>query len=491
MYGSESRGDVPRHADTELRMVRDARSNVVRIVGAAALVASAGCYCMEPEQPPLHLPVATVEIIPSPLSVRSGSKFIVRARLKDEFGIVLPGSRAAAATWTLPTELQRVGGSGDSLVVSAKPGATPLPASTTITATVEGKSGVGSITIVTAGPVTGGTTDWIASDFSDGDAPTVALVDGVFSRADGFVQRSDSIVAFVGESPLEAFDCPGGLECGEVTVFAPGHALAHGVFRWTSNCDLVNYRSTGSIGNGCTTLPSVSGPLVGPIKVPVVVWMLSKKLGLENQVNADIEYVRDAYRKPWLGIELAIDPRPRLTYVGETDIRHGAICQTTDENDIASQLHGFDKAQLTSKRITVVYVDGINKAMGDETGFTCPFDDIQGTIILMSASGIGHSTLAHELGHALGQWTPPAPAHPDIPPPRVEGIESSNLLWSGETEWAGSSRRNLTLGQIAQMNLARFSFVKKSNLSGGEKLDCLPDPKSEVPCPRMARDFTK
>jgi hypothetical protein len=319
----------------------------------------------------------------------------------------------------------------------------------------------------------------------------VALVDGTFLRADGIIHRSDSIVAFVGESPLEAFECQGGADCGEVSLFAPGRAVAHGRFRWTPECNLVNYRSTGGIGTGCDPVAPVSGPLAGTLKVPVIVWMLSKKFGLENQVSADLEYVREAYRKPWIGFELAIEPRPRLSFVGKTDIRHGAICQTTDENDIAAQLHGFDKAELTSKRITVVYVDGINKAMGDETGFTCPHHDIQGTIILMSASGIGHSTLAHELGHALGQWTAPAPAHPDVPPPRVEGIESSNLLWSGETEWAGASRHNLTLGQIAQMNLARFSFLKKSELSGGEKLDCLPDPTAEVPCPRMAKDFTK
>ena len=472
-------------------MVRHARSNVARIVGTAALVANAGCYCMEPDQPSLHPPVATVEIIPSPLSVRSGTRFIIRARLRDEFKIMLPGSRAAGANWVLSNGLKRVGGSGDSVVVEATPAAAPLPLETTITATVDGQLGSGKITIVPSGPVTGNKVDWIASDFTAGDPPTVALVDGTFKRADGIIQRSDSIVAFVGESPLEAFECQGGLECGEVTLFAPGQAVAHGRFGWTSNCNLVNYRSTGGIGTGCTTLTSVSGPLVAPLKVPVIVWMLSKKFGLENQVKADLEYVRDAYRKPWIGFELAIEPRARLSFVGKTDIRHGAICQTTDGNDIAAQLHGFDKAELTSKRITVVYVDGINKAMGDETGFTCPHHDIQGTIILMSASGIGHSTLAHELGHALGQWTAPAPAHPDVPPPRVEGIESSNLLWSGETEWAGASRHNLTLGQVAQMNLASFSFLKKSELSGGQKLDCLPDPTAEVPCPRMAKDFTK
>jgi hypothetical protein len=446
---------------------------------------------MEPDQPELHPPVATVEIIPSPLSVRSGSKFIMRARLRDEFGIMLPRSRAAGATWVLPSELQRVGGSGDSLVVAAKPGPAPLPVEAKITATVDGKTGTGTITVVPPGPVAGGTTDWIASDFTDGDPPTIALLDGTFRRAESVIERSDSLVAFVGESPLEAFECQGGLECGEVTIFAPGHAVAHGVFRWTANCDLLNYRSTGTIGSGCNALTSVSGPLVAPLKVPVIVWVLSKKFGLDNQINADLEYVRDAYRKPWIGLELAIELRPPLSFVGKTDIRHGAVCQTTDENDIASQLNGFDKAQLTSKRITVVYVDGLNKAMGDETGFTCPHHAVQGTIILMSASGVGNSTLAHELGHALGQWTAPAPEHPDIPPPRVEGIESSNLLWSGETEWAGTARRNLTLGQIAQMNLARFSFVKRSDLSGGEKLDCLPNPTAEVPCPRMAKDFTK
>ena len=109
----------------------------------------------------------------------------------------------------------------------------------------------------------------------------------------------------------------------------------------------------------------------------------------------------------------------------------------------------------------------------------------------MSASGIGNSTLAHELGHALGEWTQPAPVHPDVPPPRVAGIEPSNLLWSSEIEWAGSARRNLTLGQISQINLANFSFVKRSRISAGDALNCLPDPTSEVPCPRMAKDFTK
>src|SRR5215210_3271426 len=228
-------------------MVRDARSDILRIVGSAAVVVNAGCYCMEPEQPRLHMPVATVEIIPSPLSVRSGAKFILRARLRDEFRIILPGSRAAGMNWKVNNGLQIVGGSGDSVVVQAQPGPSSLPLETGITATVEEKTGAGAVTIVASGPVTGNKTDWIASDFTDGDAPTVALFDGTFPRVDSFIHRSDSIVAFVGESPLEAFECQGGVECGEVTVFAPGRAVAHGVFRWNADCDLVNYRSAGGV----------------------------------------------------------------------------------------------------------------------------------------------------------------------------------------------------------------------------------------------------
>jgi hypothetical protein len=255
-------------------------------------------------------------------------------------------------------------------------------------------------------------------------------------------------------------------------------------------CDLANFRSTGGVGVACNPIAGIVSPGPAPLKVPVNVWKYSTKRGLDQQINADLEYVRDVFGEPWLGVSLVVALHP-VSGAPTTDIKHGSSCQTEDENDITKQIARIDQTEFAYNRITVVYVDGINQAVGDETGFTCPHHPDEGTIIIMSASGVGNSTLAHELGHALGQWTMPAREHPDVPLPRVAGLESSNLMWSSERAWGGSARRNLTLGQIAQMNFGEISFLKRARISNGDGLRCDPDPTREVPCPRLAKDFVK
>jgi hypothetical protein len=490
LYGSESPGTLVAYADAGWRMVLDVRSTVTRIVGAATVVVSAACYCGEPEQPEPKPAIATIEIIPSPLSAPGGAHFIVRARLRDQWGNILPSVRAKMTTWSVKPGLRLIAGIGDSAVIEANPGPeVALPYSAEVTASLDVIAGTGTVIIVPPGPKVGAKTDWIKSDFNEADPPTVALIDGTFPRAETSIRRSDSVVAFVGGSPLETFECDDGLDCGDAILFAPGHALSHAAFRWTQGCDLLNYTSSGDNNGDCSAIGAISRPVPTPLKVEVIVWNYSSG-GNRNQIGGDIAYAEDVFSQPLIGISLQISQRD-VPGAGTTFITHGVKCQSDEPNDITSQISSIAQSEFKPDRISVVYVDGINRAVGDETGFTCPYDPSEGSVILMSTSGVGNSALAHELGHALGEWTHPAPVHPDVPPPRVAGIDPSNLMWSGEVEWAGAARRNLTLGQLAQMNLSDFSFVKRSRISGGEALSCQPDPMSEVPCPRMAKDFTK
>jgi hypothetical protein len=217
--------------------------------------------------------------------------------------------------------------------------------------------------------------------------------------------------------------------------------------------------------------------------VPVVVWQASYAADADRIIAGDTAYVMSVFSQPWLGLELLVTVKV-ATAPTET-LRYYDTCHDSDY-DISDQLLGIPDAEFRTDRITVAYVDKIVSAHAEYneiSAFTCFNYGSEGPIILISHAGAGASTLAHELGHALGEWGGLI-SHTDM----LEGFDESNLLLSAESPHSRTIRRHLTLGQLFQITFRDVSFVK---LSGGPQapgLPCSPNPISSSPCPPLAKD---
>ncbi len=478
-------------------MVLSTRISLAQFLQATVLLTMVSCASCNnggdggpPEPPPqTDAPIASVEIIPARVSVQQGAAFTLRARVKDQWGNVLQDVRAVGVRWATSGELTLPTKQGSSVVVTATPTTSLTPGKAIyVIASVDGVEKSDSSEIEITVPPESDQQDWIVSEQATNAQPSFAFLTGPSNYGEPGT-RTNSLVAFAREGALEPFECDASTpQCGVVTLFSPGHAIAQATVAWTKGCDFVSFVSPVAHPTGChAVMPTILTPLLPPTDVRVMVWTLANKPGINNQVNADKAYAEWVFDQPLIGLKLNI--QVHAFGVAHTAVTHALACKTVDDHELTGDLSaGPFSVNFDPKAITVVYVDAINPGMGDDIGFTCPYAVGLGTLILVSADAINNSTLAHELGHALSQWHSADRDHPDVPEPRLSGFDPSNLMWSAETDWGTSLRRNLTLGQIFQMNLADFSFVKRSKASAGPGLPCSSDAGSNSPCPFLARD---
>jgi hypothetical protein len=474
-------------------MVLNARINLAQIVRAAILLSTASCDSCEPE-PVVNPAIASVEILPLRVAVGPGMTFNVRARVRDASGNALPDQRAAGVSWTSTGGLDVPASAARSIMIKANPGAATLPLDTKLIASIDGVSATGIVTIVPTAPTGGTTGDWIASPFGDRDPPTISLVSGMAVAAAASTPQIDAPFAFAGQGPLESLQClVAPADCGEVIIFPPHHAPARTIVGWTTGCDFASFVGGLPVPTGCSAVtPPPPLPLGDPVHVSVFIWKASSSWGLDGHITKDIEHARKVLEQRWSG--LILDVTIQHTY--DTGIIRGAQCQSDDEYDITKQLPHIPSTDFKKDRITVVYVKDISvpdpsvpagSIPTGELAYTCPYDSGEGAIILIAGSGDLSTNLAHELGHALGQWPPPAPIHPDA----MTGFDRSNLMWSEESDMSRAIREQLTLGQWFQMTLAKSSFIRMSQLAAPVANPCQTDPAIDAVCPRLAKDIAQ
>ena len=486
------------------------RARIGFIACCVVLLGAKGCPKAEPERPaePDELPaVASIEIVPAHVSVPSGVSVTLLAQLKDQWGTVLSDPRVESVSWRTTQGPTVPAGPSSSVVVTTSAGI-PMPAQSivVIVASFSGVTVTDTITVMppsspasqtnspslppnspsdgSAGDQLVPSVDWIRAPYSgsalpsQADLPTIALVDGI----SGGVQQDDTPFGFVESRDVGGFSCRSPM-CGEITLFSPTLGVRRDSVNWTAGCDFVDFVAGTTVPTWCQAPASSSPPAPLPtrIRVPVVIWQASNAADVDSIIAGDTAYLMSVFAQPWLGLDL--DVTVRIAAVATETLRYYDTCHDPTY-DISKQLLGIPYAEFLPDRIIVAYVDRIVSAHAESneiSAFACYHYGSQGPIVLISHAGAGASTLAHELGHALGQWSG-AIVHTDT----LEGFDESNLLLSAESSHSRAIRKHLTLGQVFQISFRDLSFVKLA--AGLRGVPCSATPTSSTPCPRLAKD---
>lgn len=469
------------------------------VVGAPSLLSAC------PDDPPAVDPPqpTTIEIIPPIVAVVPNVAFTMRALVRDQHGMMLPDSYAASVAWTLPP--------GAALKVDPA-GASTTGASIGILATTSGPTSLQAslsgitepatarITVATASEV--GALDWIIAPHKRGQSPAVALVDGHSS-----LWNNDRVFTFVGNSALDIFLHsespyePG--NWGRLSLFPYGWSVAYTAVTWKAMCDVADFTSgpnvdatqmfgaTASAVTGCSTptVPSLALPTTLAAAVRKAAWR-----NIDGIVSADVRRAKDALAQVPTGLVFEPNISPALGYTG-VDVYATADGSCLLDGDLGVVTQLVNRGQLSNtefqpNKMTIVYVDHVTIKLATSggaavdapvPGIACPSHINFGTIVLISVQDRHDTTLAHEVGHALGPW--PNWGHAEdsgIP----NEFDAGNLMWGGEVDDAAANRRHLTLGQIFRITLAQKSFVQ-GQVNG---IVCDADMMKDVPCPRLSTD---
>ena len=458
----------------------------------AAAVLAAGCQsscCYAPPQPAPVVPLAmiessspasvTMQIIPGNVFAIRNEPFEMRVRLADAAGNALAESSASQVKWSVTPAGATVG---------------PSPGARTIVKI--GAPGVAVFTLTASHPTTGvvatavihvvdleqpQTQDWIAASHVANAPPTFALVDGMAATF-----TNDELIAFVGAAPVgtlrSACSPANAAECGEVTVFSTTHALGRSKFLWTDpSCDIADRRDT-ALTPACH--PVVTGPLGGPTAVVLNTWVFAP-LATLALVQADIDYATRVLANSWSGLSVIAT----VTETGETasvlldtpnDVCKPSVRQSLDVLGVT----GFGPNTVTLVIVPVIMglKDG-NPVPGSIVGYSCPASDADGAIVVVAWALKRYTTLAHELGHALGPWSKAdAWGHVD----GLAGFNTSNLMSNSHSYAVLAPRSALTLGQVFRFSLDKDALVRR--LGGGTFDRCDQSATTGTPCPMIGKD---
>ncbi len=319
------------------------------------------------------------------------------------------------------------------------------------------------------------------------DEPSVLLVD---AQRVGSCEKNH-IVSFVGVAPVgDVRPDPLGSPCNDLALFSTGKAMVyrhHGYpFGWTN-----------LPGDEYPEPPYPQTQLPDRLVVPVSVFIAVKG---DNEVAGlsgveDAEQVRlaahnTAYSQATTDIAVAsmlfdgnrAGIRFEATYKGVGSPGVSSLADipdvgagTTDCN-VPRALANWNNANA----VNVYYVDKIGDpsviADAGARGYHCPYTVTSGPVMWISISRHSHTTLAHELGHALGLLEYPA-----LSTNIMNNLAPDGPLWA-------DARSRLTLGQLFWMNVDQGSWIFQP-ISGPRRpqslsLDCT----TLGVCPPVATD---
>jgi hypothetical protein len=454
-----------------------------------------GCTCGDDpvyglsSSPPAPNPspsVARIEIIPGNVAAVANSMFEMRVRLWDGAGNLLPESYGAAVQWTISAATSQATlawsvGSRVLVTVAAVNSASPykltaLEPSSALSKTVDIKS------VELESPEN---VDWVAASHDPKAPPILALVDGFWTSF-----KDDELFAFAGAAPLgrisAACSSSDPARCGELTLFSTTRALDRGRFQWTGpTCDTNDRRDVPNPASICNVV--ASGVLNGAPSVSLNVWILHP-LAPAAEVAAYIQHAKDALRDSWAGValnETIHDPPEVTSLVMDIDFATAQCGPLTRANLEAVGVGGFG-----TNVITLVIAKGLSYVSGDGSpvdlgmsGYACPHNGGTGSIVAIDWENAPTTTIAHELGHALGPWEmSDSWGHSD----GIVGVRSSNVLYSWHDYSVLAPRTSFTLGQSFRFSLDRNALVRRGTPVTLDR--CAQAAAAVTPCPAIAKD---
>jgi hypothetical protein len=435
--------------------------------------------------------VQSLAVVPSALVVEPNQAFIARAWGRDQYGALLPDGYLTDVYWSW-TESDGLTATGSGLGARVHLMATGIDPLVILQASHPDLSTPGSadISLVSQSPGPPGTIDWISGPTGTPPIPMFALI----AARSAFDWRDDDFYAFAGRRPLhEYIQNPDPTKRAQISVFSRDWSVLRADVTWKPSCDFVDLVTPFSIAANVPGCANLASDVVARETVSAMVFLLADNAS--PRATADIAYAKGIFSELPVGLDLSLSP----TNVGssldlELTLNPNGTCALSLSSGMLSQLinqGGIAASQFKPEGLVVAYVEALKHVtvLGGGTvetpmsGFSCPRDASYGRIALVSKAFDGVTTLAHEIGHALGPW--PAWGHPDDPSNAAitADFDPANLMWGSELDWTAARRRHLTLGQIFRLTWASGAFVNKAGA-----LDCGTDFTVTAPCPRLSLD---
>jgi hypothetical protein len=453
---------MPKASPASFFPSRGARSRAGFLAAAAVFTTSFFGGCTR---------VDAIYIVPQEVWAPVGVKFTLRVRPVDEEGKIFPDDRAAGVRWETGPGLSVSRRSGATTVVTT---ASPLEP---LTSYVRVKRGwwfcarSDSIPVYVGFSSAGMYIDWVQAPRSDPEPPTIGLVDGISTS-----MISDTLVAFIGQGPVDDLRCDDPVNCGEVTLFSRNYRITRDTIDWTPPSAL----------GGSAVLQPPRNPVVSGIYVLVPGDVANKIM------DKDVPWAHKVLADNWTGLTVNLVTHPIVTEPGGTSIILGWYPEIYDSctlglptgvKKVAQQLIdvGVPSTAFQPDRITVAYVGSLwlVDELDPSEGFTCPWNAEDGRIVLMPwPRGKTPTMLAHELLHAIGPWDEYPYGHTN----GVEGFTSTNVLWEGEHKQF--PRSHISLGQAFRLSLAKGGLFDRATGTG---VPCEVDDYRDW-CPLWAKD---
>jgi len=405
--------------------------------------------CDDSGGPSLPAPELTaIQVVPQVLYLGATEEtFSVHARAVDQWGFRYP----ATLTWLLPASATLLTTSGDTAQFQVPLGVPELE----IAVSADGQLDV--LRVLRAAPLPD-----MDLALAAGSAPGMAgaMVRG--RRDNGACTDLSDVIAFVGHGRLGRLE--GAPACDPLALVAQvGMAIHEEGPLWNASAQAIDGHSDPpkTVGIEVWTTADVDPSVLAPL------------------VDDEIDEANAIFHHNRVGLRLVRDPTIRL-HPGSPPVP-----SRCDGPDYKAEPGWMAPAgPFPTNLLVVLYAPTVTGLGAKSTVFTRRGLFCRPNVILINRLDRVPTTLAHEVGHALGL------------------VEPWGLTWGHTNAFTGlrpaqnlmhdasSERRHLSLGQIYRMHHDRRSWLTQPLFTPG--LDCGCDPYSSGPpgnCPTLVADF--